>query len=64
MTLAARERTVGVWIGAILVAVVFAGAFLGDNPTSEGNVTNDPESLRASDLESARFPQHDTTKSA
>jgi uncharacterized membrane protein YdfJ with MMPL/SSD domain len=50
-------RTVAVWIGAIVVAVVLVGALLGDNLTSEGKVTNDPESLRAYDLQSERFPQ-------
>ena len=52
-------RTVGAWIGAILVAVVLASALLGDNLTSEGNVTNDPESLRANDLQSERFPRRE-----
>jgi hypothetical protein len=52
-------RTVAAWIGAILVAVVLVGALLGDNLTSEGNVTNDPESLRAIDLQSDRFPQQE-----
>jgi len=52
-------RTVGAWIGAIVVAVVLVGALLGDNLTSEGKVTNDPESLRANDLQSERFPQQE-----
>jgi RND superfamily putative drug exporter len=50
-------RTVAAWIGAIVVAVGLVGALLGDNLTSEGKVTNDPESLRAYALESERFPQ-------
>jgi hypothetical protein len=33
------------------------GTLLGGNLTSEGNVTNDPESLRAIDLQSERFPR-------
>jgi putative drug exporter of the RND superfamily len=52
-------RTVTVWIGAIVVALVLAGAVLGDNLTSEGNVTNDADSLRANDLQSERFPQQE-----
>jgi len=52
-------RTVVAWIGAIVVAVVLVGALLGDNLTSEGKVTNDPESLRAYDLQSERFPQQE-----
>src|SRR5262245_16224716 len=50
-------RTVAAWIGAIVVAVVLVGAFLGGGLTGEGHVTNDPESLRAADLLDARFPQ-------
>jgi RND superfamily putative drug exporter len=42
-----------------VVAVVLVGALLGDNLTSEGKVTNDPESLRAYDLQSERFPQQE-----
>ena len=53
-------RTVVAWIGAIVVAVVLVGALLGDNLTSEGKVTNDPESLRAYDLQSERFPQQES----
>jgi uncharacterized membrane protein YdfJ with MMPL/SSD domain len=53
-------RTVAAWIGAIVVAFVFVGVVLGDNLTSEGNVTNDPESLRANELQSERFPQQES----
>ena len=52
-------RTVAAWIGAIVVAVVLVGGLLGDNLTSEGKVTNDPESLRAYALQSERFPQQE-----
>jgi RND superfamily putative drug exporter len=52
-------RTVAAWIGAIAVAVVLVGALLGGNLTSEGKVTNDPDSLRAYDLQSERFPQQE-----
>ncbi|HSC92068.1 MAG TPA: MMPL family transporter [Gaiellaceae bacterium] len=55
--IAARHpwRTVAAWIAAIAVAVVCVGAFLGDNLTSEGHVTNDPESLRGYDLMAQRL---------
>jgi RND superfamily putative drug exporter len=43
-------RVVAAWIAAIVAAVVLVGAFLGDGLTSDGWVTNDPESLRAYDL--------------
>jgi uncharacterized membrane protein YdfJ with MMPL/SSD domain len=52
-------RTVSAWIGAIVVAVVLVGALLGDNLTSEGHVTNNPESLRAYDVQAERFPQQE-----
>jgi uncharacterized membrane protein YdfJ with MMPL/SSD domain len=49
-------RTIGAWLVAIVLAVVAVGAFLGDNLTTEGEVTNDPESLRADDLIAEHFP--------
>ncbi|HEY7538192.1 MAG TPA: MMPL family transporter, partial [Gaiellaceae bacterium] len=45
------------WIGAIVVAIVLVGALLGDGITSEGHVTNNPESLRGYDLIAERFPE-------
>ena len=42
-----------------MIAVVLVGGLLGDNLTSEGKVTNDPESLRAYALQSERFPQQE-----
>jgi uncharacterized membrane protein YdfJ with MMPL/SSD domain len=53
-------RTIAAWLGAIVVAVVLVGALLGDNLTSEGEVTNDPESLRGEDLLLERFPQQES----
>jgi RND superfamily putative drug exporter len=50
-------RTIGAWIGAIVVAVALTSALLGGNLTSEGEVTNNPDSLRAYDLLAERFPQ-------
>jgi putative drug exporter of the RND superfamily len=52
-------RTVAFWAGAIVVAFVLVGAVLGDKLTSEGNVTNDADSLRANNLQSKRFPQRE-----
>jgi putative drug exporter of the RND superfamily len=53
-------RTIAAWIGAIVVAVVLVGTLLGDNLTSEGEVTNNPESLRGEDLVVERFPQQES----
>jgi RND superfamily putative drug exporter len=50
-------RTIAAWLGAIVVAVVLVGSLLGDGLTSEGNVTNDPASLRGYDLLDERFPE-------
>jgi RND superfamily putative drug exporter len=45
------------WVGAIVVAVGLVGTLLGGNLTSNGHVTNNPESLRGYDLLDQRFPQ-------
>ena len=52
-------RTIVAWIGAIVVAVVLVGGLLGDGLTSDGYVTNDPESLRGYDLLAERFPDRE-----
>ena len=52
-------RTIAAWIAAIVVAFGLVGSLLGGNLTSEGHVTNDPESLRAYDLQFERFPQRE-----
>jgi putative drug exporter of the RND superfamily len=54
-------RTIVAWIIAIVVAVLFVGAFLGGALTSEAEVTNDPESLQGYDLIAERFPQRQFT---
>lgn len=54
-------RTVGGWILTILLAVVAVGALLGGALTTEGSVTNNPESEQAYTLEAERFPQRDFT---
>jgi RND superfamily putative drug exporter len=42
-------RTVGAWAAALVVAVGLAATLLPGNLTTEGHVTNDPESLRGYD---------------
>jgi uncharacterized membrane protein YdfJ with MMPL/SSD domain len=57
-TMSARHpwRTIGVWIAAVVVAVVAIGALLGGALTTEGNPTNNPQSQRADDAVSEAFP--------
>ena len=52
-------RTVTAWLVAIVAAVVLIGGLLGDRLTSEGRVTNNPESLRGYDLIERHFPPRD-----
>ncbi len=59
MTAAHPWRTVVAWLGAIAVAVGLVVAFLGDGLTTEAEVTNDPESIRALRLIEERFPERD-----
>jgi RND superfamily putative drug exporter len=44
-------RTIGAWIAAIVIALGFVATLLGGNLTSEGAVTNNPESVRAEQVE-------------
>jgi RND superfamily putative drug exporter len=48
-------RTILAWVGAIVVALVFAVLFLPGNLTTNGRVTGNPESKQAEDL-FARLP--------
>jgi putative drug exporter of the RND superfamily len=50
------RRVFAAWIGAIVVALLLAVAFLPGNLTTNGHVTGSPESKRAEDLWSGRFP--------
>jgi RND superfamily putative drug exporter len=43
-------RTVAAWLGALVAAVGLAAAFLPGNLTTDGHVTNDPDSLRGYDV--------------
>ena len=49
--------TIGAWTAAIVLALALVSTLLGGNLTSRGNVTNNPESLRANELLSERFPR-------
>jgi uncharacterized membrane protein YdfJ with MMPL/SSD domain len=50
-------RTIAAWLVAIVLAFVAVAAFLGGSLTTEGEVTNNPESEQAYALEAERFPQ-------
>ena len=49
-------RVVGAWLGAVVVAVLVIVLLLGDALTSEGEITNNPESDRAYQLLGERLP--------
>jgi RND superfamily putative drug exporter len=49
-------RTLGFWLGAIVVALAFSALFLPGNLTTTGHVTGNPESKQAEDLFNQRFP--------
>jgi RND superfamily putative drug exporter len=49
-------RTVGAWVGAIVVAIGLSAALLPGNLTTNGHVTGSPESARAERLFFDRFP--------
>jgi putative drug exporter of the RND superfamily len=49
-------KTIGAWIAAMVVAFVAIGALLGGALTTEGNPTNNPQSMRAKDVREAAFP--------
>jgi uncharacterized membrane protein YdfJ with MMPL/SSD domain len=53
-------RAIGAWLAAMLVAVFAIGALLGGALTTEGNPTNNPQSLRAKDVREAAFPAAST----
>jgi putative drug exporter of the RND superfamily len=59
VTTSARHpwRTIGVWVAAVVVAVVAIVALLGGALTTEGHPTNNPQSERADDAISAAFPE-------
>ncbi|MBD0290664.1 MAG: MMPL family transporter [Thermoleophilia bacterium] len=54
-------RTIAGWALAMALAFGAIALLLGDNLTSEGRVTNDPESLRAYGIIERAFPNRDFT---
>jgi RND superfamily putative drug exporter len=48
--------TIGAWVAATVLAFVAIGALLGGALTTEGNPTNNPQSMRAKDVREAAFP--------
>ena len=54
-------RTIGVWAAAALLAIGAIGALLGGNLTTEGQPTNDPQSLRAKDVLARAFPASESS---
>jgi uncharacterized membrane protein YdfJ with MMPL/SSD domain len=48
--------TIGAWLAAMVVAFVAIGGLLGGALTTEGNPTNNPQSMRAKDVREAAFP--------
>ena len=54
-------REIGGWIAAVVIAVVAIGALLGGALTTEGNPTNNPQSLRAKHVREAAFPASSTS---
>ena len=53
-------RTLLAWVGGIVLAIVLVAMLLGGNLTSEGNVTNNPESVRANAILAESLPVEDT----
>ena len=52
-------RVLAVWGALVLVGLLLSGVLLGSALTSEGDVTNNPESKRAEELLDDRLPQRD-----
>jgi RND superfamily putative drug exporter len=50
------RRTIGAWVAAMVVAFLAIGALLGGALTTEGNPTNNPQSMRAKDVRETAFP--------
>jgi RND superfamily putative drug exporter len=49
-------RAIGIWIAAVVLSFVAAGAFLGDALTGEAEQLNNPESVQANELMAKRIP--------
>ncbi len=59
MSAARPWRTILVWVGAIVVAVAIVATLLGGRLTTEGEVTNNAESIQGRTLIEERFPRTD-----
>jgi RND superfamily putative drug exporter len=51
------RRTIGIWIGVVVLALVLVGSLLSGKLTSDGAPTNTPDSKKAKDLIAKDFPQ-------
>jgi uncharacterized membrane protein YdfJ with MMPL/SSD domain len=49
-------RTIGAWVAVFVLAIAAIATLLGGSLTTEGEPTNNPESLRARDVQDAAFP--------
>ena len=54
------KRTLAAWLVAVFVSFVVIAGLLGDAPTSEGDVTSNPQSKQAAALIHASFPPEPT----
>jgi putative drug exporter of the RND superfamily len=59
VSVARPRRVLAVWGAVALVGFVLIGGLLGSALSSEGDVTNNPESKRAEELIDARLPERD-----
>src|SRR5881392_2836677 len=53
------RRVLAIWGGVVLISLALTAGLLDSSLTSEGTLTNNPESLRAKDLMDARLPSTD-----
>lgn len=49
-------RTIGVWVGVVIAAMVAMALFLGSALTPEGRITSEPDSVTGMNLVDDRFP--------
>ena len=52
-------RTVVAWVGVLVASALISATLLAGRVTTEGEVTNDPDSLAAADLIAERFPRRE-----
>jgi RND superfamily putative drug exporter len=51
------RRTIGIWVGVVVLALALVGSLLSGKLTSDGAPTNTPDSKKAKDLIAKDFPQ-------